>query len=147
MSKWCIVSIKTLNNPLSPITLALSENQCDIGVSHDGVNRVFTSVPQDYQDSDVMVVEQTEETTDMELIGAIGGFLKSDSSKVLLADRSIFSLLFQHPIHKLWCGQYEDKIELQKDYKAVFGVDDLDGRKSLDTLRHEAREAVFSMLP
>ncbi|WGH49918.1 hypothetical protein [Pseudoalteromonas phage vB_PtuP_Slicky01] len=147
MSKWCIVSNKTLKNPLNPTALLLSEGLCDIGVSHDNINRVFTSVPSDYLEEDVVIVNRTEETTDMELIGAIGGFLKSESPKVLIADRSIFSMLFNHPIHKLWCGNYESKQELQADYKLVFGVDDLDGRKSLDTLKLEAHEAVFNTLP
>lgn len=151
MSKWCIVSNEALTSSTpNDLTLPLISGTCDIGVSHDGKNRVFTSVPEvpEGLEDKVVYVEANEETNEIDLVMEIGKFMKeAHTDKVLMASRHVFSLLFQSPIHKLWCGNYEDKKQLQADYKLVFGVDDLDGRKSLETLKVEAREAIYNLIP
>jgi len=151
MSQWCIVSNEALDAELvNEVIQALKDGGFDVGVCHDGANRVFTSVPKITPELEqyVVRVDANEGVTEQQLIMLVGTFLKANhTDKILIADSSVFTTLFNHPIHRLWCGSHEDKKTLQDDYKAAFGVDDLDGRKSLKDLKHEAKEAVYSIIP
>ena len=153
---WCIASNEALLNPEQNDTIQqLIDLTCDIGVSHDGVNRVFTSTP-NYLPEDigktVLLIELDENITGEDrllgLVLQVGSFMKAAyTDKILVGDSSLFIELYGTPHFKLWCGNYDDKKELEADYIKVFGRDDIDARQSLETLRGVAREAIYSMLP
>jgi len=116
---------------------------------------VFTSTPH-YLPEDigktVLLIELDNNIADedriLSLVLQVGSFMKAAyTDKILVGESSIFTELYSTPHFKLWCGNYEDKKELEADYIKVFGRDDIDARKSLETLRGEAREAIYSMLP
>lgn len=148
---WCIVNNEALSaETTNELIQVLKDGGCDVGVCHDGTNRVFTSVPTISPELEQFTVrvELTEDATEQALIMQVGAFLKAAYlDKVLVADSSVFTALFNHPVHKLWCGSYEDKDSLESDYIKVFTTDKLDKRKSLDNLKIQVREDIFRMLP
>ena len=149
MSKWCIVSNEALDaETTNELIQTLKDGGCDVGVCHDGANRVFTSVPAITPELEqyVVNVQLSEDINELELIAQIGAFLKANyTDKILVADSSIFSMLFKHPIHRLWCGSYEDKDSMDADYQAVFNGAKLNKRKSLENLKREVRDVILTM--
>lgn len=141
-SLWCIVSNEALSNPAQSDTIKqLVDLTCDVGVCHDGINTLFTSVPS-YQAGHVVIIEESED--DLNLINQLGGFMKSNSAdKILIAESSVFIRLFAHPMFKLWCGNYEDKSVLISDYQSAFNVE-LDENETLENLKSIARSSVYN---
>ncbi|OUL59253.1 hypothetical protein [Pseudoalteromonas ulvae] len=151
MNKWCIVSNEALSAEASnELIQVLKDGGCDIGVCHDGANRVFTSVPAITPELEPLVVsvELTEDSTEQALIMQVGAFLKANhTDKILVADSSVFTTLFNHPIHRLWCGNYETSAQLIADYTEIFGANQFSQTDNLESLKQLARAAVFSFIP
>lgn len=144
MSEWCIVSNKALSAEFSNDTIqTLKDGGCDVGVCHDGINTLFTSVP-NYQVEHVVIIEESED--DLELIKQLGSFMKLNSvDNILIAESSVFIRLFAHPMFKLWCGNYEDKTELISDYQSAFKAE-LDENETLENLKSIARNTVYNVV-
>lgn len=143
---WCIVSNEALINPAKNETIQqLVNGDMDIGVCHDGRNWLFTSTPIVIEDDHVIYVNHVGKT-DIQLVREVGSFLKADSlDTVLFADSSVFSMLYDHTIFKMWCGRYVDKASLIADYFLIFG-DDLDESDTLENLIAIARSSVYDSI-
>ena len=146
---WCIVSNEALSaETTNELIQTLKDGGCDVGVCHDDANRVFTSTPAITPELEQYAVraEFNEDTPEQALIVQVGAFLKAKHlDKILVADRAVFAALFDHPVHRLWCGNYEDKHALTADFKAAFGVTP-DSDKNLDLLTQEGRRAAAEFI-
>jgi hypothetical protein len=104
-------------------------------VCHDCTNLVF--------------VASDPEFDTLDLSGEIENLLPMAASALVNSQAitltpSQAQALFATPHHKLWCGRYEDKEVLEKDYEAVFGVG-VDRRKTLGFLNDFARNSIVAM--
>jgi len=138
---WCIASIDKINAATNPALQQLKDwrngSGSIRGVSHDDGNVVFIAVPDDLTDCDVLRVEGGEGA-----LQVIGRALTNETHDLIVADGAVFTQLFYTPIHRLWCCNYDNKSDLTSDYVAVFGVDEIDGRKSLESLKLQVREKI-----
>jgi hypothetical protein len=104
-------------------------------VCHDSTNLVFVA-----SDPDFPTLDLSGETDN--LLPLAASALVNNQPITLTPSQA--QTLFATPHHRLWCGRYEDKISLEEDYQAVFGVGvDLD--KTLEVLNQEVRNAILLM--
>jgi hypothetical protein len=104
-------------------------------VSHDSTNLVFVA-----SDPDFPALDLSQETDN--LLPMAASALVNNQPITLTPEQA--QTLFATPHHRLWCGRYEDKISLEEDYQAVFGIGvDLD--KPLEVLNQEVRNAILLM--
>jgi len=104
-------------------------------VCHDSTNLVFVA-----SDPEFNTLDLSQETDN--LLPLAASALVNNQPITLTPSQA--QALFATPHHRLWCGRYEDKISLEEDYQAVFGVGiDLD--KTLEVLNQEVRNAILLM--
>lgn len=111
-------------------------------VCHDGTNTVFVATPEGTEGA--FIVPEDLELED--LIITVGGYLATQTETPLIATKSQLIQLFNTPHHRLWCAKYTDKDALEDDYKAAFGIDSIDKRKSLDDLNAKARADILAYI-
>jgi hypothetical protein len=115
------------------------------GAEHDGVNILFADVHPNAVNPIITTSLVDEEGNPMQgdlLVAALAKILFStDRSRAIHIPFNDAVALHKHPAWRLWCAKYEDKDELEKDHEKAFGVG-VDRRKSLDTLKDQAREEI-----
>jgi hypothetical protein len=104
-------------------------------VCHDSTNLVFVA-----SDPDFPTLDLSQEID--KLLPLAASALVNNQPITLTPEQA--QALFATPHHRLWCGRYEDKISLEEDHQAVFGVG-VDGRKSLEVLNDLARNSILAM--
>jgi hypothetical protein len=104
-------------------------------VCHDSTNLVFVAT-----DPDFPTLDLSGETDN--LLPMAASALVNNQPITLTPEQA--QALFATPHHRLWCGRYEDKVELETDYQTVFGIG-VDRRKSLEVLNALARNSILAM--
>jgi len=102
-------------------------------VCHDSTNLVFVA-----SDPEFPTLDLSGETDN--LLPLAASALVNNQPITLTPEQA--QALFATPHHRLWCGRYEDKLSLEEDYQAVFGVGiDLD--ETLEVLNDLARSSIL----
>jgi hypothetical protein len=104
-------------------------------VCHDNTNLVFVA-----SDPDFPTLDLSRETEN--LLPMAASALVNNQPITLTPEQA--QALFATPHHRLWCGRYEDKVSLEEDHQAVFGVG-VDRRKPLEVLNDLARNSILAM--
>lgn len=119
--KWTIV-----HKTKAPESL---QSRFPMAVSHDGVNKVYVAWDESLEAVDLSPIN--DEST---LLTSAAKALVDETAILLRPEQAQF--LFLTPHHRLWCGRYEEDLELlREDYAAVTGktmpegFDPKDGRE------------------
>lgn len=109
------------------------------GVSHDGVNRIFTAVLPDAVDPVIFTVTEGEDP-----MLTLGRLMFADG-RAIHGMQSELAVLHQSTMWQLWCCQHETKEELAAQYLEVFDSN-LDLAPPLEELKAQVRVEIKTLI-
>lgn len=107
------------------------------GACHDGINRIFNGTHP--LETDALLITREPDEADDQLAWRVSILMAMPDRPVLHMLQSDWVVLYQHPAHRLWCGQYESDDLFQTDLQYMTAMiesgmpDALDGWKSAVT--------------